>query len=299
MPFVEKSGKRSHVARKKREIGAPEAVPGALVAALRRIFRPLARLLIGRSIPFPFASNLLRSAYVEVAVGEFPVEGRAQSDSRITLLTGVHRKDVKRLRSARQKALPAPQAASLGSQLIARWTTIAEYRDANGAPLPLPRAGAKRSFESLVRSVNKDIRPRVVLDEWLRLGIAHLDSEDRVCLNVEAFIPPEGSDEMAYYFGRNVHDHLAAAVHNVLGRPEPFLERGVSYNNLSREAVGELNELARRRGMELLQELNARALGFQQRDSGRPDASNRFNLGLYLFAEDESAKGDDEPDGDA
>src|SRR5262249_10605606 len=156
--------------------------------------------------------------YVDVASAEFPVEGRAQSDSRITLLTGVHRKDVKRLRTGHQKTLgAAPRAASLGSQLIARWTTLPGYLDSTASPLPLPRAGPPPSFESLVRSVNTDIRPRVVLDEWLRLGIAHIDAEDRVCLNVEAFIPPEGSDEMAYYFGRNIHDHLAAAVHNVLG----------------------------------------------------------------------------------
>ena len=89
-----------------------------------------------------------------------------------------------------------------------------------GAPRPLPRLASsseKHSFESLVRSVNTDIRPRVVLDEWLRLGIVQIDEQDRVCLSVRAFIPRDGSEEMTYYFGRNLHDHVAAAVHNMLG----------------------------------------------------------------------------------
>jgi hypothetical protein len=269
------------------------------VAGLRRIFRPLVRLLIARSLPFPFASNLLRAVYVEVAVEEFPVSGKPQSDSRITLLTGVHRKDVKRLRQQRQRTVQPPRAVSLGSQLIARWTALPEYLDEAGAPRPLPRlatAGEPHSFESLVRSINTDIRPRVVLDEWLRLGIAHVDDQDRVCLNVQAFIPSEGTDEMAYFFGRNLHDHLAAAVHNVLGRPDPFLERSVNYNNLSSAAVAELSELARRRGMEVLQELNARALRLQQQDSGQPGASQRFNFGLYLFREDLQTQASDERD---
>ena len=262
-----------------------------LVAALRRIFRPLVRLLISRSIPFPLASNLLRTAYIDVAVEEFPVEGKRQTDSRITLLTGVHRKDVRRLRGQSHPVAGPPRAASLGTQLIARWLTLPEYLDANGAPRPLPRSSrdpADPSFESLVRSINRDIRPRVVLDEWQRLGIVHVDEQDRVCLDSLGFIPAKESEEMSYFFGRNVHDHVAAAVHNILGGGAPFLERSVNYNNLSPEAVAELTKLAQVRGMEILRELNSRALRLQQRDSGKDEASHRLNVGLYLFTQDDS-----------
>lgn len=268
------------------------AVTARLVASLRRILRPIVRLLISRSMTFPFTSNILREVYVDVAVDEFPVSGKPQSDSRVTLLTGVHRKDVKRLRQQEERALRPPRAASLGSQLIARWTTLPEYRDESGAPRPLPRLASSSealSFESLVRSVNTDLRPRVVLDEWLRLGIVHIDEQDRVCLTVGAFIPRGGSDAMTYYFGRNLHDHVATAVHNMLGEEPPFLERSVNYNNLNPAAVAELNQLAQRRGMEMLQEVNARALQLQQEQSGQPEASHRFNFGLYVFSEDQAA----------
>jgi hypothetical protein len=204
----------------------------------------------------------------------------------------VHRKDVKRLRGEPHPGQRAPRLASLSSQLIARWTTLAEYLDEQGQPRPLQRLPAEEgghSFESLVRSLNTDIRPRVVLDEWLRLGVARLDDQDRVHLNVQAFVPPKGSDEMTYYFGRNLHDHVAAAVHNMLGGSEPLLERSVHYNNLSAAAVAELADLAKVRGMQVLQELNARALQFQQRDSGTAGASHRINFGVYLFREDEAA----------
>jgi hypothetical protein len=273
--------------------------PDGLIAAVRRLMGPLVRLLIARSVPFPFVANLLRGAYVDVALKQFPVSGRRQSDSRITLLTGVHRKDVKRLRQQPDARHGPSRTVSLGSQLIARWTALPAFRDATGAPLPLPRlttAGIEPSFEALVRSVNTDIRPRVVLDEWLRLGLVHLDEQDRVCLNVQAFIPPEGSEEMAYFFGRNLHDHMAAAVHNMLGEPGPLFDRSVNYNNLSPEAVAELIELAGRRAMDVLQELNAHALRLQQRDSGRPGASNRFNFGLYLFSEDQAPATADKDD---
>jgi len=273
--------------------------PEGLGAAIRRLLRPLVRLLIARGLLFPWAANLLREVYVDVALAEFPVAGKAQTDSRITLLTGVHRKDVKRLRGAPADRAATPRGASLGAQVIARWLALPEYRDAQGAPRPLRRrstGGEGPSFEALVRTVNTDIRPRVVLDEWLRLGLVRIDDEDRVCLDVQAFIPAEGSAEMAYFFGRNLHDHLAAAVHNLLGETPPLLERSVNYTRLTPAAVAELDALGRARATALLQELNARALALQQRDAGRPDATRRFNLGLFLYDEEPGDPTDDPGD---
>lgn len=260
--------------------------PG-LLGALQRVLRPLVRLLIARSISFPAAAALLRRVYVEVAVDEFPVPGKGQTDSRITLLTGVHRKDVKRLRTDTRAERRPPKAASLGPQLVARWLSQPEFLTADGLPKPLPRAHDDVSFEALVRALSTDIRPRVVLDEWQRLGLVHVDEQDRVCLDVAAFVPASGSEEMTWFFGRNLHDHVAAAVHNMLGDGTPFLERSVNYNNLTPAAVEELTETARNRGADLLRELNAHALRLQQRDAGKADASHRFNTGVYVFAEDE------------
>src|SRR5262249_30336353 len=136
------------------------------------------------------------------------------------------------------------------------------------------------------------IRPRVLLDEWQRLGIVHVDEHDRVCLDVQGFVPARGSDEMAYFFGRNLHDHTAAAVSNMLGAAEPFFERGVNYGRLSAASVEDLAERARHGGTELLRGLNTRAAELQARDAGGADASQRINVGVYLF-HDEPA---DEPE---
>lgn len=267
---------------------SPGAPPEALLRAVRRLLAPLVRLLLEHQITFPALSQLLKSVYVEQAERAFALPDRPQTISRLTLLTGIHRKDVKRLREASPPGSAAPTNVSLGAQLVLRWTAEPEYRGPDGHPRPLPRLAGDRaqpSFEALVESVTNDLRPRAILDEWLRLGIATLDDEDCVHLTTDAFVPSRGFDEKAYYLGRNVHDHLAAARHNLSGSDGPLFERAVYYAKLRAASVSELEALASEVGMEALQRVNRRARELQREDAGHAEATQRMNFGAYFYRE--------------
>lgn len=263
-------------------------LPVPLVAALRRVLRPLIRLLLLHGIRFQALCDLIKSTYIQVAEEEFRLDSKAQTDSRISLLTGVHRRDVKRLRNESLAVSSLSLQASLSAQLLAMWSGHTEYLDSQGVPLPLPRLaskGGEHSFEALVRSVSKDFRARVVLDEWLRQGIASLDEQDNVHLAADAFVSPQGIEEKIFYFGQNIHDHLAATVHNLSGIATPFLERCVYYDNLTAESIKEYERVAKSAGMRALHTVNRHAIELQKRDMGNSDAVYRANFGIYNFSE--------------
>jgi uncharacterized protein DUF6502 len=266
----------------------PARAPASLVRALRHLLRPLVRLLVARGVTYTMLSDLLKGVYVEVAERDFGLEGKHPTDSRVSLLTGVHRKDVRRLRDSEPaKDDAVPESVALGAQLVAAWTTRREFTDAKGKPRPLARLasqGGARSFESLVESVSKDIRPRSVLDEWLRLGVVALDAEDRVVLRTAAFVPRRGFDEKAFYLGHNVHDHVAAATHNLLEEGPPFMERSVHYDELGERSVEELKELAARAGMDALNEVNRKAMACETRDRGDAGPRRRITFGVYFYS---------------
>lgn len=269
------------------------APPLSLVMALKRLLRPLVRLLLSFSVQYPYLANLLKLAYVEVATREFSLDDRPQTDSRISLLTGIHRQDVKRLRGEIMMDAPPPPVVSLGAQLVSRWLGEVAYLDAKGRPKPLPRLAAQggdASFERLVQTVNKDIRPRVVLDEWLRLGVAELDNQDRVVLRGEAFIPAHGVEEKLFYFGKVIHDHLAASEHNLTSGQPPLLDRCVYFDQLTEQSAEQLADYARSLASEAMQALNRRALELQQTDAAKPEATHRINFGLYFYRTDEAAE---------
>lgn len=272
-------------------MATPSPAPDLLLRAARRALRPLVRLWMRGGLTFPVITAMLRELYVDVAQRDVLVDPKTRTDSRIAVLSGVHRKELRRLREAPVEADAAPAKLALGSLLVARWLAAPPWADPPGTPRRLPRAAGEgeASFESLVASVTRDVRPRAVLDEWLAQGVVAIDAEDHVVLRDAAYLPQPGREEQLFYFARNLHDHAAAAAANVLAEGvAPFLERSLHYDAMPMAAATTLEAEARAAAVRLLVEMNARALQLLDQHGASAGGTRRVNLGVYLFAEDEA-----------
>jgi hypothetical protein len=259
--------------------------PAKLHAPLARLLRPLVRLLIRSGITFPMLTELLRELYVNVAEYDFALQGKEQTDSRVSLLTGIHRKEVRRLRGAGAPVNAIPATVSQTSRILARWLADPDFSDSAGRPLPLPRTAepSQPSFERLVASVTRDVRPRSVLDEWLDRKLVVIDDQDRAVLVEAAYVPRSGDDQQLYYLGRNLHDHIAAAVANVEAPSPQFLERAVHYDGLTKDLAETLQQRSRQVAIEALQKLNREA---HAASDGVPPGQWRWNFGVYVYSEE-------------
>ena len=274
--------------------------PAALLAASRRLLRPLVRLMLRSGITFPVLIDVLRQLFVEVAVTDILTQPKARTDSRISLLTGVHRKEIRRYREMPPDSMAPPEVVTIASQIIALWLGSPPFVDEAGQPRPLPRvseAGTDEpSFDSLVCSVTTDIRSRAVLDDWLSQGLVRMAPEDRVALNADAFVPRPGGQEQLFYFARNLHDHVAAAVANISADDAaPFLDRSVHYDRLTPEQAGTLEAFARDAAVRVLLEVNRKALELVDGDETPVgQATHRLNFGAFVFS-DEDLPAHDQP----
>ena len=267
-----------------------KSVPATFVhSALRRLLRPLVRVLVSHGVVFPAVVELLRELYVDVARDDFLVEGKEQTLSRLSLMTGVTRREVRRLIEQPKVDDVPPHALSLGARIMTHWLGDQTYLDNRGEPLPLPLTAPddQPSLDRLVSSVSKDVRARAVLDEWLRLGIVDM-SGYIVRLKKSAFVPEEGYEEKVYYFGRNLRDHIAAGAHNLEGENPPFFDRAVYYDCLSSSSLEELRQFSHDHGAKLMLRVNQKARQLADRDAAAGgDVSSRMTLGVYYFGEEE------------
>jgi hypothetical protein len=239
-----------------------------LHAPLARLLRPLVRLCIRSGMTFPALAQLLRELFVNVAEHDFALEGKEQTDSRVSLLTGIHRKEVARLRGAGAPVNETPAAVSLTSAVIARWLAAPEFTDAKGEPLALPRA---------------------VLDEWVDRKLVTINADDEIELVEAAFVPSGDDDGKWHYLGRNLHDHIAAAERNVTGAAPRFLERAVHYNNISPKLARRLEARSRELAMDALKTANREANRALAKDKG---GDARWNFGIYIYSEDADHEGE-------
>jgi hypothetical protein len=266
--------------------------PPQFVSTVTAFLRPVVKLMLHFHITYPQLVAMLKALYIDVAVADFPNGNQHQSDSRINLLTGIHRKDVKRLRNQpkghSEGAKIESLKTSLGAKIIQKWQNSKGYQDLDGKPLPLSlRKGSSEglSFDELVTDIVKqDIRPKVILEEWVRLGIAH-QKDDYVKLNTNADLAGKGFAEKLEFFGQNMHDHLNASSHNLMGHKPAYFDRSVFYDKLSMESVAQLSDLANRLGMEALQQMNTTAMQLQaaDEDEGFENSDFRMNFGVFNF----------------
>lgn len=258
-----------------------------LYAAILRLLRPLVRMALKRGVSYGTFTSLLKWVFYEVAKEDFTIEGKKQTQSRISVITGFTRKEVKRL-----SELDTPTSRNQREQynraarVISGWRRDSKYLDKQGSPKVIPITGEGATFETLVRKFSGDMPPRAVLDELTRLGALSLEPKNRVRLVQESFMPTTDDAIKFHILGTDVDLLISTIEHNIEQNSQPpFYQRKVHYDNLPDEVLDDFRKLSRRQAQKLLDELD-RNLAAVDRDAN-PDIKgtgrNVAGLGIYYF----------------
>lgn len=167
-----------------------------LLRACYSFLVPVARFLLRSGISFREFSEVSRVAFVKAATEDYGIRGRPTNVSRVTAMTGIARKDVRRVRALLDDYAEDPRVrlSPLGDVLQV-WCTRPEYVDAKGQPLPLrPWSTDGVSFETLVQDSAGDVPAGAIRVELLRLGVVE-EQEDGILTVVRRQIVPGNVDE--------------------------------------------------------------------------------------------------------
>lgn len=258
-----------------------------VLGAVLRVMAPLVRWLLRSGVGYAEFAAAIKPVFLAEARAEVRRCGRKETDSALSLLSGLHRKDVRKAaQEADAQGIAAPAKASLASQVVARWV-------AGGLPQALPLAG-DHSFESLVHQVSTDVHPRSVQHELVRLGVARLDEGQLVLLR-QAFVPDPQAHESRQLLADSVADHLAAGVHNLTGDSRDggrkYLEQALFADGLSRESVRTLEQLANELWHDAMRRMMQAAVPLCEHDEPR-GGDQRLRLGMFCYAEPMAVTGE-------
>ena len=157
-----------------------DSLKQTLLAAFRVLLGPLVRILLRNGISFAEFAEVAKAVYVESALKDFKVVGRKATRTRIAVITGLTRKEVKRvIDDAIKERYELKTSYNRLGRVLVGWHTDSEFIGPYGMPLELQYESdnpADITFSYLVKKHSGDMSPRSVLDELVRVG-AVLETE--------------------------------------------------------------------------------------------------------------------------
>jgi hypothetical protein len=187
-----------------------------ILGAVLIVLRPLARILLRHGIGYREFSEISKTAFVDVATSDYGLRGRPTNISRVAVMTGLTRKEVRRVRvkisngdhSVIVKTTPL-------SEVLHRWHAEDEFLDSAGRPAALPFVGDLKSFSRLVKRFGGDVPPGAMRTELRRVGAIEEDSQGNLTA-VNRTIYPKGSHEkVVASFVHAVYPLISTIAHNV------------------------------------------------------------------------------------
>jgi hypothetical protein len=258
----------------------------ALSASVLRLLHPLVRILLRNGVAYGNFAELARKVYVDVAFGEFAPEGRKQTISRVSAMTGLTRKEVKRLVEMEGPADSASQERfNRGIRVISGWLHDRRFHDADGRPADLPVDDKRNSFADLVREYSGDIPTRAMLTMLEEAGNVRL-VKGKVRLIRHAYVPGNDPVNLLQILGTDAGELIATIDHNLTaGSDELLFQRKVAYDNIDPAAVAKLKKMSFKKAQALLEQLDGQ-YARHELETDSDDGGKYISLGIYYYERD-------------
>ena len=248
---------------------------------------PVARFLLRSGVSFNEFTELARTAFVQVAGEEYGLRGRPTNISRVAAMTGIPRKEIRRIRDLIDQygSTPRDEISPLGD-VLHHWYTDQDFLDSDGRPLPLPSDGIGMTFELLAKRYAGDLPSGALKSELLRTGAVTLNDDDQLVPTRRQAVPEQFDDKLITSLSFNLYGLASTIAFNSNSKRTGAgrIERVVQSDHVSPESKAILRDSLRNRIDRFTIDIDnmfSKTGKTSDRDMGR------VGVGIYYFEEDD------------
>ena len=278
---------RGIVNRSAQATGAADGTKALILRGAARFMQPIVRLLLKAGVTHPEFAEMCKSVFVGVAGSDYGIRGRKANNSRIAILTGLGRKQVRQqLDLLEKEQLANPSQMSPATRVMSAWHEDPAYLDAHGRPLVLPVQGDAPSFTTLARTYAGDLPVNALLKELRRVNAVVDDGEDLLKIVSRSFLTVDVDPEYVRILSTQLQDLGATIYHNVSPPKGAVrrMQRFVVNENMPPAKVREFQELATTAAQELLEKFDGWLTQHEVPMEERSDSKmKRTGVGVYFF----------------
>lgn len=253
------------------------------LAAFRLLFRPIARILLRDGVAWQELAAAAKAGYVEAATKTFGIRGRPTNISRVAILTGLTRREVRRLRDQLEQG-PTESFARMNraTRVLSGWHQDGEFSTGKEEPLALAATGEGPSFERLCARFAPDVPATSMLKELRHVGAVEERADGRVIARTRYYMPVAADPEQILRSGGVFADLGKTIEYNLRRReddPARF-ERRATNICMSPETVPAFREFIEAEGQAFLERVDAWLTAHEQPED---DDGPRVRLGLGAY----------------
>lgn len=263
--------------------------------SIYQLLGSIVRLGLRNGLTYKEFSSITKQLYVRIAAEEYGLQGRPTNMARIALMTGLDRKEIKKIMSLLGEHYDEmPEAPDRMSNILTTWHENPIYLNKK-EPLEISIKGPAPSFEHLVKSYGGDIATVTVLREFKRSKTISMNTiGDKVQVHKRHYIPNYKMDdktpaelvnpEVIAQGSSMLIDHINTIFHNLYRDDTGHRERidlRATNTSIPKEAVNEFYRLVDHKGIQLLEEIDHWLSQHEVPDSS--DESERLGIGFYFI----------------
>lgn len=253
------------------------------------VLRPIVKILLRYGIGFSEFAETVKTAYVDVSSADFGIRGRPTNISRVAVMTGLTRKEVRRLRTKIESGEDQVTVKSTPiTEILHRWHAEDEFLDAKGRPATLPFSGGKKSFSSLVKKFGGDVPAGAMRAELKRVGSIDEDDEGNLTVKLRSFWP---SDQTQKLESALIH-HVYPLLSNVSFNTDPanssdVMPQFAAYSlNINKEDRPRIKRMCSDRLSDIAESFDDLFIAYESRGAERKeDGDTPVMVGVYYFEE--------------
>lgn len=268
-----------------------DSVKTATLTALRLVLKPIVRIMLRAGVNWREFAEAGKATFVEIASEDFGIRGRPTNVSRVSILTGFTRKEVRRLRDL----LESEDAASFehmnqASRILTGWFTDREFTDADGMPLGLSAAGPGISFRTLCAKYGGDVAETTMLKELKHVG-AVTEEDGILVARTRYYMPVLMDPEQILRSGSVVEDLGNTVAYNLHRKQDdaPRFERRATNAGVPAEAIPAFREFIDREGQAFLEKVDAWLSEHENGETGGKETV-RLGLGAYWIEDSRTSR---------
>ncbi len=233
-------------------------------------------------------ADISKSVFVEVAGDEYGIKGRQTNLSRIAILTGIDRKEVRRQRGLLATAAPPPaEKTTDATRILSGWHQDREFSTKDGQPRSLLADGEGQSFAELCRRYAGDISPVTLLKELKRVGAVTETKTGELVARSRYYMPTPFDPQWLLNAGStfaDLGDNMNYNLSAQPGTPTRFLGRAAD-ESIDASAIPEFRAFIEEHGQPFLEMVDDWLTEHRQEDAD-PARQVRLGLGMFLIQDE-------------